>query len=416
MKLLALFAASMVVLGTASDAGAISKLCLGGAGDTVDVPARPSFIVERWRMNDTFAFSDRPHAPRSQRRVFPHSVEVLDAYYARVTVRAEIGATFVDPGVLDRPCKGRTFRVAARWRRPAARVVPEAIVKDGGLHVRWPAWRPGAPMWFRVDWAYTAEALARGAHGRTMAGKETTWTNVADGVPVIVRVQTFLPDGTYAPAWQGWAKFQDRPLVSAGSPVRTRPRPVPVDPTFVVTRHDEPRFLAVTADGVRLPTTIALDDGAARVTVRAPAGTTFRVLRLPVLDPAAAPLFVATTDRAHDDPPELGALVPMWDRAGVHATLRFAHTLWDELEVAWALSHDELGQHAPRRGGGLDRHRMYAQLAIPAARLAGRSIVYVRITPLWRGTRGVPWQGWVQRDATGTLTFGSLPVTPTAPR
>lgn len=414
MRLLALFAASMVVLGTASDAGAMSKFCLGGAGETVDVPARPSFIVERRRMGDTFAFSDRPHAPRSQRRVFPYAVEVLDAYYARVTVHAAIGATFVDPGVLGRPCKGRTFRVAARWRRPP-RVAPEVVVEQGSLHVRWPA-PSSAPVWFRVDWAYTAEALARGDHGRTMTGRETAWANVADGVPVIVRVQTFLPDGTYAHAWQGWAKLRDPTGVPAASPVAARPRPVPVDPTFVIGRSDEPRFVAVTADGGRLPTVIAQDDRGARLTVRAPAGTAFRLLLLPVLDPAAAPLFVATADRAHDEPPEVTVLEPLWDRAGIHATLRFAHTLWDELEVAWALSHDELGQHAPRRGGGLDRHRMAVRLAIPAARLAGRSIVYVRITPLWNGSRGVPWQGWVQRDATGTLTFGSLPVTRTAPR
>lgn len=402
----------IAILGAARQVDAATKLCFPNptSAPIVDVPVNPRFVVERTRLR-RFAATDT----RGERRALPYTVEDIDEYRVSVTVQAGPGTVLFSDDTIDWRCSGTRYRVVTSPAVGArARLESAALERDAdGAHYVQLHWNDDErdSSWTRFEWAFDRHDLEHGLHGARDARYGGAWFPLdARWRTMFVRLVRYHVDGTSS-TWTGWVHVDHGAVrIGTGEPPHepapraacavTAPRNVPVDPTFHQRRFDPGRFAALSASGAHLPIEVTPTDDRTDVAVRAPEGAVFQLHALPRLPGCSTERWLrATADRSHDEAP----IVVGGENGGcaVHVDLADAHT-WGEIEVATprAIFAEEIA-------GGAQVTNIADYGDVPFA---------VRITPIWNGVRGRPWDGWIEVEPRcAGIRFGAVtPVRATA--
>lgn len=395
----------IAVVGSAQTAEAMSKLCLPKptSAPIVDVPVNPRFVVNRTDV-PRFAATDT----RGARRALPYTVEDIDEYRVRVTVQAGHDTVMFSDDTIHWRCGGTRYRVVtsapvgSRVRLTSAEIERD----DNGTPYVQLHWTDNdAETWTRLEWAFDRHDFEHGLHGARDARYGGAWFPLdARWRTMFVRLVRFHVDGTIS-TWTGWVHVDNGAVrIGTGEPPHepaprgecalTAPRNVPVDPTFHVPRFDPGRFAALAPSGAHLPLAVRPTDDRVEVAVRAPEGAMFQLHALPRMPGCSTERWLrATADRSHDEAP----VVVGGDNGGcaVDVDLADAHT-WGQIEVA-----------TPRA--------IFAEQVADGAEvtdIAGYDVdvpFAVRITPIWNGVRGRPWDGWIHVEPRcAGIRFGAV--------
>ncbi len=402
--------AVLAFLWSAPSADAATKLCffkrrpagawLFDATRAIDVPENPTFVIDRGRLRDDFRVevARRGEDGTVLTRSAEISIAPLDEQNSVVTVLATEGDFIPDPGFVGHGlCSAsRAFRVVRDWR--ATKAMPDVVAQGDDLLLRRPS-DGEALSWTSLEWAYSHEALTADLH-ESEGFAPYLWDHPAPGTAIFLRLVRLWPDGT---------RVAVRRSVTGSAPATVAceeprpPRAIPPGAEFLV----EGRYAAFATDGRRLPLRADrdADTGHMRVSVDAPAGTTFALHALPIVSecPAAQPL-VVTDDRWREERPTVTGVFPVAEMMDQPARwpdfpieLRIAHAdTWGLVEVAWGATYGEMESADDDHRDRVPADWMYFfQPRLPA----GLQVMYVRVTPLWgAGGRGAPWTGRLTVD------------------